>query len=433
MTSAAPGHAVPVLDLDPYADDVLADPTAFHTSLREAGPVAWLSRYGVYAAGGYDEVRAGLSNPQDLVSSAGVGLTDLRRASTFRTPSLLIEADPPAHTARRVIMDSVLNARALRTLRDQVADAAIEVVDQALAAGTVDGITALAEALPLTVFPRLVGLSDSVRPHLLTYGDLVFNSGGPANAHLERALSNAGDAITAIAEQTRRENLTTDGIGARIWAAVDRGELPAEEAPLLIRSLLTAGVDTTVSAIAATLHYLAESPDQWEILRSDPRRARFAFEEAIRHDSPVQTFYRTAIRPVDLGGVTDELARGVEDRGRSDEPRHHFRRNAACRAVPLERRRPKLAATHRGHGRGMPECPRSARHGARRRSGQSAPRLGRGRGRWRPAQPRRRRNLDQDRARRAGPRHPRRHNKPQWREQGADHDAKGDFRQRRWW
>jgi 4-methoxybenzoate monooxygenase (O-demethylating) len=304
MTSAAPGHAVPVLDLDPYADDVLADPTAFHTSLREAGPVAWLSRYGVYAAGGYDEVRAGLSNPQDLVSSAGVGLTDLRRASTFRTPSLLIEADPPAHTARRVIMDSVLNARALRTLRDQVADAAIEVVDQALAAGTVDGITALAEALPLTVFPRLVGLSDSVRPHLLTYGDLVFNSGGPANAHLERALSNAGDAITAIAEQTRRENLTTDGIGARIWAAVDRGELPAEEAPLLIRSLLTAGVDTTVSAIAATLHYLAESPDQWEILRSDPRRARFAFEEAIRHDSPVQTFYRTAIRPVDLGGVT---------------------------------------------------------------------------------------------------------------------------------
>lgn len=304
MTSAAPGHAVPVLDLDPYADDVLADPTAFQTSLREAGPVVWLSRYGVYAAGGYDEVRAGLSNAQDLVSSAGVGLTDLRRASTFRAPSLLIEADPPAHTARRVIMDSVLNARALRTLRDQVAEAAEQVVDDAVAAGTVDGIAALAEALPLTVFPRLVGLSDSVRPHLLTYGDLVFNSGGPSNAHLDRALANAGEAIAAIAEQTRRENLTTDGIGARIWSAVDRGELPADEAPLLIRSLLTAGVDTTVSAIAATLHHLAESPGQWEILRDDPRRARFAFEEAIRHDSPVQTFYRTAIRPVEFGGIT---------------------------------------------------------------------------------------------------------------------------------
>ena len=38
--------------------------------------------------------------------------------------------------------------------------------------------------------------------------------------------------------------------------------------------------------------------------------------------------------------LSDELARGMEDRGRSDEPQHHFRRNAACRAVPLERRRP---------------------------------------------------------------------------------------------
>lgn len=350
MTTSAPEPTIPVLDLDPYADDVLTDPTSFHTVLREAGPVVWLSRYDVYAAGGYDEVRAGLTNHLDLVSSAGVGLADLRQERSFRTPSLLIEADPPAHTARRVIMDAVLGTRALRGLREQVDAAAERVVDAALANGTVDGITELAEALPLTVFPELVGFSESVRPHLLTYGDLVFNSGGPPNAHFEHALAQAGPAIAAIAEQTKRENLTQDGIGARIWARVDSGELPEDEASLLIRSLLTAGVDTTVSAIAATLHHLAAAPEQWELLRADPRMARFAFEEAIRHDSPVQTFYRTTARAVDLGGVT--LRAGAKILLSLGAANHDPRRFADPGRFDLTR----TMSGHVGFGMGVHQC-----------------------------------------------------------------------------
>ena len=30
---------------DPFADDFLRDPFAFHEELREAGPVVWLERY----------------------------------------------------------------------------------------------------------------------------------------------------------------------------------------------------------------------------------------------------------------------------------------------------------------------------------------------------------------------------------------------------
>ena len=38
-------------------------------------------------------------------------------------------------------------------------------------------------------------------------------------------------------------------------------------------------------------------------LRSDPSLARDAFEEAIRFESPVQTFFRTTTRAVEIGGV----------------------------------------------------------------------------------------------------------------------------------
>ena len=35
--------------VDPFCDDFLADPYPFHEALREAGPVVWLERYGIFA------------------------------------------------------------------------------------------------------------------------------------------------------------------------------------------------------------------------------------------------------------------------------------------------------------------------------------------------------------------------------------------------
>ena len=302
MTTTSTGQDIPVLDLDPYDENVLTRPEEFQERLREAGPLVWMSAYGVYAAGRYEEVRAALRNTEDLISSAGVGVIDIRTATNFRTPSLLIEADPPAHTPRRALMDSLLSARALRHLRTSFAESAARLVDRLLEKGTIDGVADLAEVFPLTVFPDAIGLSAPVRPHLLTYGNLAFNAAGPPNRLFTEALSRAEPAIAAITEQTRREHLHPDGLGARIWEAVDTGDIPAEEAPLLIRSLLTAGVDTTVAALAAALHCLATDPEQWAMLRDDPRKARFAFEEAMRLDSPLQVIFRTAARPIEIGG-----------------------------------------------------------------------------------------------------------------------------------
>jgi cytochrome P450 len=100
-----------------------------------------------------------------------------------------------------------------------------------------------------------------------------------------------------------RDVLSADGFGARIWAAADRGDITPEQAPLVVRSLLTAGVDTTVHGLSATLYALAGNPAQWARLRAEPRLARVAFDEAIRWESPVQTFFRTTTTDVTVDGV----------------------------------------------------------------------------------------------------------------------------------
>ena len=53
------------------------------------------------------------------------------------------------------------------------------------------------------------------------------------------------------------------------------------EAPLLVRSLLSAGLDTTVYGIGAAIYCLARFPNQMARLRADPSLARNAFEERI--------------------------------------------------------------------------------------------------------------------------------------------------------
>jgi hypothetical protein len=166
-----------------------------------------------------------------------------------------------------------------------------------------DGIRDIAEAYPLAVFPDAVGMTEHGRECLLPYGNFVFNSMGPRNALLEASLAELAPLNDWVARQTKRAELSADGFGAAIYAAADRGEITMEEAPLLVRSLLSAGVDTTVNALGAALFCFAQFPAEWERLHADPGLARGAFEEAIRFETPVQTFFRTATRDVELGCV----------------------------------------------------------------------------------------------------------------------------------
>jgi cytochrome P450 len=178
-------------------------------------------------------------------------------------------------------------------------------VDEVLAGGTVfDAVAAIGETFPLRVFPDAVGLPDEGRENLLPYGNMLFNAFGPHNELVDQVLPRMGELSAWVNSRCARESLAPEGFGADIWAAADRGDLTPDQAPLVVRSLLSAGVDTTVTGISAALYAFATHPDQWARLRQRPELARVAFDEAVRWESPVQTFFRTANGDVRFGDVT---------------------------------------------------------------------------------------------------------------------------------
>jgi 4-methoxybenzoate monooxygenase (O-demethylating) len=300
-TISAGAARPPASAADPFGPEVLEDPAAFHAALRDAGPVVHLSALDVYALGRYQEVHAALTDWQRFQSGAGVGLSNFRYEPPFRPPSLLLETDPPRHDAPRAVLSRILNARSLRQLRDRWLADAEELVGHLAARREFDAVPALFEAFPLRVFPDAVGIPRPGREHLLPYGDMLFNYFGPPNDLVAAYAGRVGELSAWVNEQCRREALAPGSFGAQIWAAADRGDITPEQAPLVVRSLLSAGVDTTVNGLGAVIYGLATHPDQWQRLRRDPGLVRVAFDEAVRWESPVQTFFRTATADVPVG------------------------------------------------------------------------------------------------------------------------------------
>jgi cytochrome P450 len=288
---------------DPFSREILSDPVPFDSLVRETAPVVYLEAHGVWATGRHAEAAAAFRDWDTFSSAYGTGITNIRRQEHWREPSVILEADPPEHTRARTVMARVLSPATVAKLRARFTAEAEKMVGALVERREFDAAKDLAEAFPLKVLPDAVGMADEGREHLLPYANLNFQAMGPRNELYREAVEGAGRAPEYVAWQMRREALAPEGLGAEIYAAADAGAITDHEAGMLVRSFLSAGVDTTVFGIGFALHALAEHPEQWDLLRNDPALARQAFEETLRWKAPSPIIGRTTRKPAEFGGV----------------------------------------------------------------------------------------------------------------------------------
>jgi 4-methoxybenzoate monooxygenase (O-demethylating) len=347
---APPG--VPSVDLDPYNDEVLARPYDFADVWLNAGPIFWLSRAATYCVARHTEIVAVMKDWQHFGSAGGVGLIDKVTHPGPMAPSLLLEADPPQHTASRSVMNKIFSAGALKPLIDRWKDEADALVKDLVDRRTFDAIADLGNVYGHKIVPREIGLTD-YRPDLLhVLGTAGNNSQCPIN---DRGRQAQGDrrlpeAMTWLQESCQRERLSAEGWGSLVHAAADRGECSQADAQTLTRSLIAAGVENTIIAVGNMIHAFAIHPEQWAKLRADPGLARNAVDEVMRWDGPTIQFYRTTSEETRFGDIVIptrtkvmlQIAAASRDPGRWPDP-HRF---------DIER----STTGHLGFGFGMHQC-----------------------------------------------------------------------------
>ncbi len=291
------------LALDPFGEEVLVDPFAHHNAIRDVGPVVWFPAISAFGVARYAQVKAILEEPAIFVSGRGVGLADFAKEKPWRPPSLLLEADPPLHNRTRGMMNKVVTLASLKGMRASWQAKAGALIDELIERRRFDAVADLAEEFPLRVFPDTIGLMEEGRENLIPYGTATFNAFGPRNAIFEAGNAKAAGAIAWVAEACKRQNLKPGGWGMDVYDAAEQGFCSAEEAERLVRSFLSAGVDTTVNGIGNMMLAFAEHPAEWAKLRANPKLATRAFEESLRFDSTVQTFFRTAACNTEIDGI----------------------------------------------------------------------------------------------------------------------------------
>ncbi len=228
----------------------------------------------------------------------------------------MISTDNPKHARLRRIVSNAFNPRNVKAVEDSIEKLAIQIVDKAEASGTGDFINDIAAPFPLQIICDMMGVPPSEYDTVLQASNIILSNGDPdimpADVDPIMAFINAGMTLTGIMEEIgkhRLDNPSDDITSALVHAETEDGRLTPQELSSFFILLVTAGNETTRTALAHALHTLTEYPDQKQLLIDDfDAHAKTAIDEIVRWASPVIWMRRTLNAPFTLSGV--ELAAG---------------------------------------------------------------------------------------------------------------------------
>ncbi|CDO32870.1 cytochrome P450 [Mycolicibacterium porcinum] len=359
--------------IDYFTDPSLVpDPHPYFDHLRSKCPVVREPNYGVMAITGFEEATTVLKDTDTFSSCIAVAgpfpplpftpegddITEQIAAHRAQMPMFehMVTMDPPDHTNARSLLNRLLTPRRLKENEDFMWRLADQCLDDFIADGKCEFLSAYAKPFSLLVIADMLGVPEEDHEEFRTVlgaprpgaqvgsldGDLVASN--PLEWLDEKFISYLED---------RRKEPRDDVLTALATANYPDGSVP----PVIevVRSatfLFAAGQETTTKLLSASLRVLGDRPDIQQALRDDRSRIPTFVEEALRMDAPVKSQFRLAKKNTKLGdidvpaGTTMMVCPGAVNRDpvRFEDP-HTF---------SLDR---KNVREHIAFGRGVHSCP----------------------------------------------------------------------------
>ncbi|MGA5544609.1 cytochrome P450 [Mycobacterium sp. NPDC051198] len=359
--------------VDYFTDQSLVpDPHPYFDHLRSKCPVVTEPNYGVMAITGFEEATTVLKDTDTFSSCIAVAgpfpplpftpegddITEQIAAHRSQMPMFehMVTMDPPDHTDARSLLNRLLTPRRLKENEDFMWRLADQCLDDFIADGKCEFLSAYAKPFSLLVIADMLGVPEEDHEEFRTVlgaprpgaqvgsldGDLVASN--PLEWLDEKFIRYLED---------RRKEPRDDVLTALATANYPDGSVP----PVIevVRSatfLFAAGQETTTKLLSASLRVLGDRPDIQQALRDDRSRIPTFVEEALRMDAPVKSQFRLAKKNTKLGdidvpaGTTMMVCPGAVNRDpvRFEDP-HTF---------SLDR---KNVREHIAFGRGVHSCP----------------------------------------------------------------------------
>jgi cytochrome P450 family 142 subfamily A polypeptide 1 len=276
---------IDLLDGDLYA----GDPTGVYAWLRANAPVYYDEINGLWGISRHADICAIERDPQLWTSTGGY-------RPQLPSDQSMIGLDDPEHLHQRRLVYQRFSPRGAAGYEGRIRSVVTQIIDAALAKGTVDAVRDLAAPLPGRVIGWLLGFPDDRWPDLVRWSETTITAGGGRRYVTQDVIEAAAEFATAILElaSARRREPRDDLVSLWVHSKdpiYDDGAIVSEA--LL---LLDGGAETTRTVIADTINTLIHHPDQAELLRASPELIPDAVEEFIRWTTPILNMCRTATR-----------------------------------------------------------------------------------------------------------------------------------------
>lgn len=310
--------------IDFFTDESLVeDPYPYFDELRSAARVLPLPHLGVVAVTGYDEVSEVYHDPDTFSSCNSVvgpyamfpvplegdDVSEVvdRYRDQLPMHEHMVTMDPPDHTRERALLMRLITPKRLKDNEAFMWRLADQQLDEFVADGHCEFITAYTQPFAMLVVADLLGVPEAHHPRFRegfgltgTVGEVgAGQEGNPG----ENPLSWLDQRFIEYIEDRRREP-RTDVLTDLALATYPDGSTP--EVTAVVRTatfLFAAGQETTARLLAGALKLLVEHPELQDELRADRERIPTFLEEVLRIESPVKTDFRLARRSTTIGGV----------------------------------------------------------------------------------------------------------------------------------
>ncbi|HEY6798278.1 MAG TPA: cytochrome P450 [Kineosporiaceae bacterium] len=225
---------------------------------------------------------------------------DITREQIDMQRLVMLNIDPPQHTAVRSIVSRGFTPRAINGLRAALADRAGRIVQGALAAGEGEFVSDVACELPLQAIAELLGIPQGDRRKIFDWSNQMIGYDDP-EYDVDPLLA-ATELLAYAMEmaESRKASPQADIVTTLVNAEVGGEHLSTDEFGFFVLMLAVAGNETTRNAISHGMNAFFEFPDQWELFKRE--RPHTAVDEIIRWGTPVNVFQRTATVDTVLGG-----------------------------------------------------------------------------------------------------------------------------------
>lgn len=290
-------------DFSHHEPEWAADPYPIQDDLRQRCPLARTERFG----GGWLPTRhedvAAIAYDTEHFSSRSIIM------SNFRPPREIapvggvppISSDPPFHRDARRLLLPAFTKSAVGKLEPATRAFCHALIDSFEGRDVVDAAHDYAQHIPVRVIADMLGFPPEDGPQFRRF---VENALEGVNSPPEERIRRMETLFDYLHAQIRdhienpRDDLTTYLIEAELYGR----ELEPAHVSGTMALLLIAGIDTTWSAIGASLWHLAKTPSDRERLVADPGLLPSAMEEFLRAYAPV-TMARLVKEDMHWGGV----------------------------------------------------------------------------------------------------------------------------------